>query len=238
MFLSSLNSAVSDNPQSDFIHGVVSKVERFITLSLSHKESYLTKVLGVPILTHPQVMSPRYSYSSRFIINNWGELKGKTVLDVGTGSGILAVFAALQGATFVLGVDINNYAVESARESVKLNCLEKNVRVLQSNLFSEIKGSGLFFDRIIFNAPFWNRPANPEIPLTLALYDENYSLTSQFLEEAANYLSPDGLILLAFSRQDDIQLLDELIASSPLKILSQIEETRGHTRILFTLGRR
>ncbi|MGV3557592.1 50S ribosomal protein L11 methyltransferase [Larkinella arboricola] len=46
---------------------------------------------------------------------------GKTVLDVGSGTGILAVLAALQGAGRVVAFDIEEWAVENARENAELN---------------------------------------------------------------------------------------------------------------------
>ncbi|MGA0560459.1 50S ribosomal protein L11 methyltransferase [Larkinella sp. VNQ87] len=46
---------------------------------------------------------------------------GKTVLDVGSGTGILAILAALQGAERVVAFDIEEWAVENARENADLN---------------------------------------------------------------------------------------------------------------------
>jgi len=46
---------------------------------------------------------------------------GKSVLDVGSGTGILAVLAALQGAERIVAFDIEEWAVENARENAELN---------------------------------------------------------------------------------------------------------------------
>ena len=49
------------------------------------------------------------------------QLAGRSVLDVGTGSGVLAIAAAKLGATFVSAIDIDPDSVENARENVERN---------------------------------------------------------------------------------------------------------------------
>lgn len=61
------------------------------------------------------------------------------VLDIGTGSGILAIGAAKLGAREVIGVDLDPVAVESAHQNVAHNGLD-NVRILQGNLMEVVEG--------------------------------------------------------------------------------------------------
>jgi ribosomal protein L11 methyltransferase len=56
------------------------------------------------------------------------------VLDLGTGSGILAIAAALMGAERVIAVDINPVAVSVARENVAMNSVQGRVLVLEGSL--------------------------------------------------------------------------------------------------------
>lgn len=49
------------------------------------------------------------------------DLRGRSVLDLGTGSGVLAIAAALSGARIVNGVDVDQDAIDNARHNVGLN---------------------------------------------------------------------------------------------------------------------
>lgn len=63
---------------------------------------------------------------------------GESVIDVGTGSGILAIGAALFGAGQVLAIDIDPDAVRVASENVALNHVGETVSVQQGNLLDRV----------------------------------------------------------------------------------------------------
>lgn len=65
---------------------------------------------------------------------------GMDVIDVGTGSGILAIQAALLGTGSVQAMDFDTVAVAAATENVALNKLEEKVSVCQSDLLAQAKG--------------------------------------------------------------------------------------------------
>ena len=65
---------------------------------------------------------------------------GERVIDVGTGSGILAIGAALLGAEDVLAIDIDPVAVRVAKENVAHNHLEDRVRAVEGNLLASSDG--------------------------------------------------------------------------------------------------
>ncbi len=64
--------------------------------------------------------------------------KGDTVIDVGTGSGVLSIASALLGAEKVLALDLDDVAVSAAKENVKLNRVEDRVAVKKNNLLDGI----------------------------------------------------------------------------------------------------
>ncbi|MDQ0254345.1 ribosomal protein L11 methyltransferase [Evansella vedderi] len=64
--------------------------------------------------------------------------KGDTVIDVGTGSGVLSIAAAKLGASKVDAIDLDDVAVQSARLNVKLNKVQNVVSVKQGNLLEGV----------------------------------------------------------------------------------------------------
>jgi ribosomal protein L11 methyltransferase len=65
---------------------------------------------------------------------------GDTVIDVGTGSGVLSIAAAMLGAKKVHALDLDEVAVRSARENIEHNKVQNIVKVYQGNLLDTVTG--------------------------------------------------------------------------------------------------
>ncbi|MCL1981789.1 MAG: 50S ribosomal protein L11 methyltransferase, partial [Clostridiales bacterium] len=89
---------------------------------------------------------PTTSMCMKFMERYAGEFK--SFLDVGCGSGILSIAAALLGAEGVLGIDLDPAAVAIARENVKLNRLSGRVRIAEADL---VKGVDFVADMAAAN---------------------------------------------------------------------------------------
>src|SRR5271155_1191607 len=92
-------------------------------LILNRRAIRTTQAAGFRLRVRPTVFHPRYFLSSEYFAEfiDSLDLTGKSVADVGTGSGVLALAAARAGAAHVLAVDINPQAVLNAEENAKLN---------------------------------------------------------------------------------------------------------------------
>ncbi len=62
-----------------------------------------------------------------------------TVIDVGTGSGVLAIGSAMLGAKHIHALDLDEVAVQSAKLNVKLNKVQNQIDVVQGNLLDTVK---------------------------------------------------------------------------------------------------
>jgi ribosomal protein L11 methyltransferase len=74
--------------------------------------------------------------------------KGDRIIDVGTGSGVLSIAAALLGAEQISALDLDEVAVTTARENVELNRVQHVVEVSKNNL---LEGIDVTVDGIVAN---------------------------------------------------------------------------------------
>lgn len=122
---------------------------------------------------------------------------GESVLDLGTGSGILAVVAAKKAA-HVLAVDLNPYAIRCARDNARLNHVSDRMDFLQGDLFSAFN-SGVRFDLVLFNAPYLPSEAGEEatwIGRSWAGGANGRLVVDRFISAVPAYLKVGGRVLL------------------------------------------
>lgn len=119
----------------------------------------------------------------------------KEVLDVGTGSGILGLFAALNGAT-VTATDTNEQALKRAREAAQT--LGVSLKAVVSDLFSSVSGR---FDLVLFNPPYL--PSSSLQDRAVDGGKKGALLTRRFLKKLQEHLKSDGSALLLLSSQNN-----------------------------------
>lgn len=89
---------------------------------------------------------------------------GERMLDIGTGSGILAVAALLLGAQTATGVDIDPLSVRVAKENAQLNRVEKSFNICVGNLAQQASGKyNIISANIIADAIIQLAPAIPPL---------------------------------------------------------------------------
>jgi len=114
----------------------------------------LERIDGLPFMVTPSVFNPKVPRTGQFFachIDTRLVSAETEVLDMGTGSGVCAVFAA-RHARRVVAVDINPAAVRCAWINTLLNNLEHKIEVRHGDLFEPVRGER--FDLILFNPPF------------------------------------------------------------------------------------
>lgn len=121
-------------------------------------------------------------------------LTGKKILDLGTGSGILAIFCAKHSSSKVYASDICNEAIKAAKINAKLNNVELNIR--QGNLFSPFEDER--FDIILFNPPFF--PLTPSTVQEKTLFSgKQHQVIQEFIKKLPSSLQEGGYAVVCFS---------------------------------------
>lgn len=139
---------------------------------------------------------------------------GQHVLEIGVGSGVLAIFAGLKGAT-VVGTDINPAALDLCAQNWELNRLcQSGQRLLESNLFdaleSEDTGS---FDVLWCNAPtFPGQVARPENRIHYEQAgDDGRHVVDSIISGGGQYLKPGGTMFTVVTSKQGWNKTEELM---------------------------
>lgn len=128
------------------------------TLKLKRMEYYLE---GLKSFTKPDVGLEQYQTPTRLAaeilhhIDITDGIRGKTVLDLGCGCGILGFGCACLSASKVIGVEIQDSAVSIAIENMKeLGLNDENILFLHNNVFNIDASDFPHSDMVIMNPPF------------------------------------------------------------------------------------
>lgn len=185
-------------------------------------------VLGLDLIVMPEVFSPEYGEGSKMLgqcLKGWPR-ENESVLEIGTGTGILAILAAAH-AESVIATDICYNASSCARSNINKHGLSGKISVRQGDLFAPIE-TGSKFSLIIFNLPFMETSVSEDedSDLLRAMYDPGHRTLKRFFEEVTKYLSDKGRVLLAFSNCGDVALMERLIKEQGF-ISTRITETHS-----------
>lgn len=155
-------------------------------------------------------------------------------LDIGTGTGLLSLMLAQKIPATIDAVDIDEGAIEQAKENVKNSAWREMIAVHQSNIFSFDAGNN--YDLIFCNPPFYERSLrSPIAEVNLARHESEFSLRDLFALSTSR-LVPGGFfaVLLPFSRMMEALTLAEL---NSLHLVSQclVRQSEKHDffRVMF-----
>ncbi|GGX32543.1 hypothetical protein GCM10010297_62400 [Streptomyces malachitofuscus] len=161
-----------------------------------------------------EVFAPVYSPSTeaalRFLgVAGDGEpLLTGSLLEIGCGSGVVAVLAALAGHSPVVAADINPRAVENT--TINADRHGARVRAVHSDLFSALGDER--FDTIFWSSNYVQAPGD-YLYRSLHEYayvDPGYRAHRRYLCQAPERLTADGVALLHFSSRGDLDALHRI----------------------------
>jgi release factor glutamine methyltransferase len=187
---------------------------------------------GLKFKVNPNVLIPRPE--SEWLVDralhHLKHYRTPKVLDVGTGSGAIAIVLSKLQKIPVLASDISPKALAVARENNR--ALKAKVNFLHSNLLARINGQ---FDLIIANLPYvplsdykklrQNLKYEPRLALTDGT--DSSRLIAGFLREAESHLAPKGTVLLEIDPTSKKPIQSALTKKQSVKFF---KDFRGLTR--------
>jgi release factor glutamine methyltransferase len=191
----------------------------------------------------PAVLIPRPATESLVVraLELLKPLAKPQVLDVGTGSGCIAVSVAKQhaGAT-VLAVDVSDDALAVARRNAERHGVADRVTVLNSDLFARLDGD-LPFDLILSNPPYI--PAGTLAALAREVRDheprtaidggpDGLAVFDRLIVDAADRLTAGGWLLVEIGFDQEAEALRRLATAPGLTPGATVRDADGHPRVV------
>ena len=160
-----------------------------------------------PILEYDIVIEPKMSFgtghheTTHMMVQHLIDLdlENKNALDMGCGTGILAIFAEMKGASPIDAIDIDNWCYQNSIENVERNNC-KSISVFEGD-------SSLLI--------------NKKYDLIIANINRNILLAD--MQTFTNCLNEDGVLLLSGFYEEDIPVIDAEVSKYQLKLEKVIE---------------
>lgn len=183
------------------------------------KKDRRSKVNGLDLKINTGVFHPAYFFSSVFFsefINDL-DLKNRTFLDLGCGSGILALSAYKNGAK-VTAVDISGEAVKNTKENFRLNFIniEDDFKVIQSDLFGSLQKQK--FDVIAINPPYFFKAAINEMEYAWNC-GENGEYFYELFGELKKFCFKQTSVYMILAANCEIERISKLAANSNIQLV-------------------
>jgi len=217
------DEAISDQALQAASANLGQRVQRLpLAYIFGHKEFY-----GRDFAVTPDVLIPRPETEA--LIELLPTTENLSMIDVGTGSGAIAITAQLERPSWtVTACDIDEDALLVAAHNA--DALKARVTFRHSNLLTNIDGA---FDVIAANLPYvdrnWERSPETDFEPALALFADNHGLAliEKLIEQTPDHLAERGYLLL----EADPQQHPAIIAAGQRKSLRHVR-TEGYAVLL------
>ena len=169
---------------------------------------------GIRLIIPPAVFHPGFFFSTRLLLRYIAALPltNKLFLELGAGSGLIALYAARQGA-LVMATDINPIAVHALEMNRHSNRIP--LTVIKSDLFTNIPQQT--FDIIAINPPYYKK--KPGTPAEYAWYcGEQGEYFQQLFSSMQQYMHAQSMVLMVLCDGCDLPMIREMASANGFQL--------------------
>jgi release factor glutamine methyltransferase len=175
---------------------------------------------GIRLVIPPAVFHPGFFFSTRLLLRYIASLplKHKSLLELGAGSGLIALYTARQGAV-VTATDINTVAIQSLELNSHSNRIP--ITIIESDLFANIPQQA--FDIIAINPPYYKK--QPQTPAEYAWYcGEQGEYFQQLFSGLQSYMHSLSIVLMVLCDGCDLSMICEMASANGFQLTCVLEK--------------
>ncbi|WP_018756756.1 50S ribosomal protein L11 methyltransferase [Paenibacillus terrigena] len=140
---------------------------------------------------------------------------GEEIIDVGTGSGILAIGAVKLGAKHVLALDLDPVAVTIAEENTQLNQLENEITVHLSDLLQVINRN---------QEDNESTPLGVTLPVQIVVANILAEVILLFIDDVYNALAEGGIYITSGIYKNKEEVVEQALLAAKFTIVDRYRE--------------
>lgn len=202
---------------------------------ITHKQEFY----GLPFYVDENVLIPQPD--TEILVEevlNIAQKSKEDILDIGTGSGAIGIALAVNiTKADVTMSDISKKALEIARKNAMNNKVMEKVKLVQSNLFENIKGT---FSVIVSNPPYIETEVIKKLPkqvqneplLALDGGEDGLLFYRKLIKEAPRYLKQNGYLCMEIGYNQKEVVLNLIEESQNYKHVYSKKDLSGNDRIV------
>lgn len=190
---------------------------------MEHRAPYKKRLFGIQYTVLPKVYGG--STDTELLCDCLDIQRGDDVWEIGTGTGIVALFAEKSGARYVLATDLSPQAVKNAKQNVA--AFHSKVHVRGANVYQGIRKK---FDVLIFNPPYTNHQAKKLYQI--CFWDEGNSALRKFFSGARSHLKKGGRAFFCWPSFEEVKLLKQLAIKNGLR-LKRVGKRKGKKGFIY-----
>lgn len=163
----------------------------------------------------------------------------KSMLDMCTGSGAIAISTVHYTNILATATDISQKCIDIARKNATINNVDNSIKFVLSDLFENLKGEK--FDIIASNPPYigvdemetlMNDVKDYEPHLALTDNKDGLTFYEKITKEAYNHLNDNGFLIfeIGYAQKEDVT---QILLKNNFKDVKDLKDLNGHDRVLY-----